>query len=117
MRKVLSNYVSDIIYGANDGIITTFAIVAGAVGASLDSGVILILGFAGLFADAFSMGASNYLGNKSEKEIAESDGKEYSDSIITPAILTFFSFIVAGALPLLPYIFLTEGSFLIAFFQ
>lgn len=115
MRKVLSNYVSDIIYGANDGVITTFAIVAGAVGASLNSRVILILGFAGLFADAFSMGASNYLGNKSEKELAEANSKKYADSTIIPAVLTFFSFILAGTLPLLPYIFLSGGNFFVAF--
>jgi len=111
MRKVLTNYISDIIYGANDGIVTTFAIVAGAVGASLSSRIILVLGFAGLFADAFSMGASNYLGNKSEKELAQINGKEYTDSIITPAIFTFFAFITAGSLPLLPFSGITIMSF------
>jgi len=113
--RVLNKHIKDIIYGANDGIVTTFAIVAGAVGASLSSKIILVLGFAGLFADAFSMGASNYLGNKSEKDLAQINGKKYTDSIITPAVLTFFAFITAGSLPLLPYVFLAEGSFFIAF--
>jgi len=39
-------YIRDIIYGASDGIVTTFAVVAGAAGASLSSAIILILGFA-----------------------------------------------------------------------
>lgn len=58
------NYVRDFVYGGIDGAITTFAIVAGVVGASLSSSVILILGLANLLADGFSMAASNYSGTK-----------------------------------------------------
>ena len=112
--KILSKYVKDIFYGANDGVVTTFAIVAGAVGASLDSGIILILGFAGLVADAFSMASSNYLGTRSEQEIAAINGKTSNGSLYVPAFLTFISFIVAGSFPLLPYVFGVDGSFLTA---
>lgn len=59
-------YIGDVIYGASDGIVSTFAVVAGATGALLSSAVILILGFANLLADGFSMAAGNYLGTKSE---------------------------------------------------
>lgn len=58
------SYVRDFVYGGIDGAITTFAIVAGVVGAALSSKVILILGLANLFADGFSMAASNYSGTK-----------------------------------------------------
>ncbi len=58
------NYVRDFVYGGIDGAITTFAIVAGVVGAALSSNVILILGLANLLADGFSMAASNYSGTK-----------------------------------------------------
>ena len=54
-------YLADFVYGANDGIITTFAVVAGAAGAALPAGVIVILGVANLIADGFSMGASSIL--------------------------------------------------------
>ncbi len=60
------NYLRDWIYGGIDGAITTFAIVAGVVGANLSFGVVLILGVANLVADGFSMAASNYSGTKSE---------------------------------------------------
>lgn len=63
-------YLPDFVYGANDGIVTTFAVVAGAAGALLSPGVIIILGIANLLADGFSMGASNLLSLKSEKEFA-----------------------------------------------
>lgn len=58
------SYVRDFVYGGIDGAITTFAIVAGVIGAALSSKVILILGLANLFADGFSMAASNYSGTK-----------------------------------------------------
>lgn len=60
------NYLRDWIYGGIDGAVTTFAIVAGVVGAELSSVVVLILGFANLFADGFSMAASNYSGTKAD---------------------------------------------------
>lgn len=111
--RVLSNNVKDIFYGATDGIVTTFAVVMGSVGASLGKDIILILGFASLVADAFSMAASNYLGTLSQKDVAELNEEHHIGSIYVPAIFTFFSFMLAGLLPLLPFIF-TEGGLLTA---
>lgn len=62
------NYLRDVIYGGIDGSVTTFAVVAGVVGAELSPAVILIMGFANLAADGFSMAASNFLGTKAERE-------------------------------------------------
>ena len=47
---------------------TTFAVVAGVVGAGLSSKIVIVLGVANLLADGFSMGVSNYLGTKVEEE-------------------------------------------------
>lgn len=81
-------YFGDAVYGANDGIITTFAVVSGAAGAGISSGVIIILGLANLIADGISMGLSNYLSLRSlgeyhqkqrrteEKEVSESPMEE-----------------------------------------
>lgn len=63
--------LEDFVYGATDGAVTTFAIVAGVVGASLSPAIVLILGFANLFADGFSMAVGNYLATKSQKEAIE----------------------------------------------
>eukprot|EP00903_Cladosiphon_okamuranus_P001412 g1410.t1 len=63
-----ASYLRDWVYGGIDGAVTTFAIVAGSVGASLSTKVILILGVANLLADGFSMAAANYSGSKSENE-------------------------------------------------
>lgn len=61
-------YMGDAVYGALDGIVTTFAIVAGVSGAGLSSSIILILGFANLFGDGISMAAGSYLGKRSDIE-------------------------------------------------
>ncbi|WP_057939941.1 VIT1/CCC1 transporter family protein [Algoriphagus resistens] len=64
----LQEYLSEFVYGGIDGAVTTFAVVAGGFGANLDSGIILILGFANLLADGFSMSVGAYLSAKSERE-------------------------------------------------
>jgi len=72
-RKAEGTYIGDLVYGALDGIITTFAVVAGAAGASLSAGVVLILGFANLLGDGVSMALGNYLSTKSELEYRNSE--------------------------------------------
>jgi VIT1/CCC1 family predicted Fe2+/Mn2+ transporter len=61
-----TSYLRDFVYGAIDGTVTTFAVVAGVVGAGLRPVVIIILGIANLVADGFSMAASNFLATRSE---------------------------------------------------
>ena len=155
-------YLSDIVFASNDGIITTFAVVAGVAGAGLTSAVVIVLGIANLLADGASMGLGNYLGRKSEKgfirqlrkkeaweieNIPKKEKQEIRDIFINKGfqgadldravdiitsnkqvwidtmlkdelgviddensiphshgIVTFFSFTIAGSLPLLPYL-------------
>jgi VIT1/CCC1 family predicted Fe2+/Mn2+ transporter len=58
----------DFVYGAIDGVVTTFAVVAGVAGAGLATRVVLILGVANLAADGFSMAISNFIGARSEEQ-------------------------------------------------
>lgn len=71
LSKKEQSYLRDFIYGAIDGIVTTFAVVAGVMGAGLSSTTIIILGLSNIIADGFSMAASNYLGTKSELDERE----------------------------------------------
>ncbi|MEP1033302.1 VIT1/CCC1 transporter family protein [Ekhidna sp.] len=64
----IQNYLGEFVYGGIDGSITTFAVVAGAAGANLESSIVIILGFANLIADGFAMSVGSYLSTKSEKE-------------------------------------------------
>jgi vacuolar iron transporter family protein len=167
-RSTKKSMVRDFVYGAIDGTVTTFAIVAGVKGADLSLATILILGASNVFADGFSMAAGNYLGIKAEQdqrdvvlefernqikdhpegEIAEireifrakgfegellekavtlltqdqelwlktmmqeehgMDAQEVSP--LKSGLVTFFAFLLFGAIPLLPFIFKFENSF------
>ena len=172
MRKIVielgGKYLKDSVYAANDGIVTTFAVVAGVVGASLSPLVILVLGFANLLADGFSMATGNYLGTRSEnehydrerkrearlfdespehmkedlEEIFEDKGYDKEDALaiaplvrknkeffldfviferlglspsstgkaVNAALVTFISFLIAGSIPLLPYVLFGKNS-------
>ena len=74
-RRTAGRYIGDLVFGALDGIITTFAVVAGVAGASLSSSVVLILGFANLFGDGSSMALGNYLSTKSEQQYGQRERK------------------------------------------
>ncbi len=71
----------DSVYGAVDGVVTTFAIVAGVAGADLRESVVAVLGIANLVADGLSMGASNYLGTRAENELVAKVRRSESDQI------------------------------------
>ncbi|MDX2483015.1 MAG: VIT1/CCC1 transporter family protein [Pseudodonghicola sp.] len=158
----------DVVYGAIDGSVTTFAIVAGVAGAGLSPLVIVALGLANVLADGFSMAAGNYSGTKAElddmhrlrkveerhiarypegerqevREILARKGlsghvlKEATDEICSDrenwitlmmegeyglatvdphpmraALSTFGAFLLAGMVPLMPFVLGVEGAF------
>lgn len=67
-RSSGGEYVGDFVFGGIDGVVTTFAVVAGVAGADLSAAVVLVLGLANLLADGFAMGIGNFLSIRSEKE-------------------------------------------------
>lgn len=107
MKSTQEKYLPEFIYGSIDGLVTTFAIVSGVMGASLSAGIILILGFANVLADGFSMGASNYLSTRSEHDLQKRDNSKHSHSKlpIKTGLVTFISFIVVGTIPMIPFVF------------
>jgi len=64
----LQEYLGEFVYGGIDGSVTTFAVVAGSAGADLSAAVVIILGFANLIADGFSMSVGAYLSTKTERD-------------------------------------------------
>lgn len=114
--KLLTRYIKDLVYGANDGIITTFAIVSSVEGAKLGSTAILVVGFASLFADGFSMASSDFLASKAEvarKKNLHNLGRQERENPLIAALFTFLAFVFVGVIPLIPYFFsgLTSNSF------
>lgn len=177
----IAEYFKEIIYGGIDGIVTTFAVVAGFSGAAFSNEtttkvsfvIVLLFGLANLFADAASMGLGNFLSVRSEKDLYFSKRKEESRGVennpetakektiailvekgfstddastlaaiyrtnneywvdfllqhhrelsdprgekeVFTGLATFFSFMVFGSIPLLPFMFQSEGYAINAF--
>ncbi|HVY01154.1 MAG TPA: VIT1/CCC1 transporter family protein [Candidatus Nanoarchaeia archaeon] len=108
-RDFQRGYLPEFVYGGIDGTITTFAVVSGALGASLSSSVVIIMGVANLVADGFSMAVANYLSVKSMKDLSRSKkmpgaiAQEFKHPM-KAASATYISFILLGLIPLLPFI-------------
>lgn len=102
---IARHYLRDLVYGANDGIITTFAVVAGVTGGALSQRVVLVIGVANLLADGFSMAVGNYQSIRSNEGVRRAqDLPEEESQPARHACATFLAFVAAGALPLVPYL-------------
>ena len=66
-------YWRDMILGVNDGLVSTFLLVAGVYGSNLTSKDILLTSIAGLFAGAISMAAGEYVATKTQQEIKRAE--------------------------------------------
>jgi VIT1/CCC1 family predicted Fe2+/Mn2+ transporter len=103
---VARHYIRDLVYGANDGVITTFAVVAGVTGGTLSSAAVLVMGVANLLADGLSMGVGNYLGIRSDERVREAQQLPEQEAFpIRHGVATFVAFVIAGTVPLVPYLF------------
>ena len=98
----MEQFLPEFVYGATDGTITTFAIIAGAIGANLSRTAILAIGIASVLADGYSMGVSSYLSESARHEQRESSDTKHTP--ISSGVVTFVSFVVVGILPLLPFL-------------
>lgn len=108
MLKKIEDNLREFVYGGMDGAVTTFAVVTGAAGAGLPSRIILIIGFANVFADGFSMAVGSYLSEKSDQDVQKKQGKETEADHQTAkaaAVATFISFVLVGFIPLSLYTF------------
>ena len=94
--------MGEFVYGGIDGAITTFAVVAGSVGAGLDTNVIVILGFANLLADGFAMSIGAYLSAHSERDKDQNHASNKSPVFV--GLSTYVSFLIMGFIPLLIYV-------------
>jgi VIT1/CCC1 family predicted Fe2+/Mn2+ transporter len=103
MKEQLKKYLPSLVYGGSDGAVTTFSVMAGAVGAGFDTKVVIVLGLANLFSDGFSMASADYLAE-------DSHAHENKLQALKDAIVTFVSFIGIGSIPLIPVLITFEAN-------
>ena len=72
-RDVSGGWLRPAVFGAMDGLVSNFALVAGVSGAGAAPRVVALTGFAGLVAGAFSMGTGEYTSVASQSEAAEAE--------------------------------------------
>lgn len=105
------HYVRDLVYGANDGIITTFAVVSGATGGALSAAAVLIIGAANLAADGMSMGVGNLLAIRAHERVRAAQGLPEEEAYPWKhGTATLLAFVSAGAIPLLPFLLAGAGG-------
>lgn len=97
-------YLGEFVYGGIDGTVTTFAVVAGSVGAGLESNVIVILGCANLLADGFAMSIGAYLSANSEKDKLQKLDAIAEKTPFFIGLSTYISFLLMGLIPIFVYI-------------
>lgn len=101
-------YFRNFIFGVEDSLVSTVGLVAGIAAAGVSQGIILTTGAVLIFVEAFSMGVGSFLSETSAQEyLNESGGKPKSAKA---AVIMFFSYFVAGFIPLGPYVFLSVGA-------
>jgi VIT1/CCC1 family predicted Fe2+/Mn2+ transporter len=101
---IARHYIRDLVYGANDGIITTFAVVAGVAGGSLSTVAVLVVGAANLAADGVAMGVGNLLAIRAHESALAADGRPEEETYPWKhGLATLVAFVGAGTVPLIPY--------------
>jgi VIT1/CCC1 family predicted Fe2+/Mn2+ transporter len=102
---IARHYVRDLVYGANDGVITTFAVVAGVAGGSLSQLAVLVVGAANLAADGVAMGVGNLLAIRAHESALAADNRPEEETYPWKhGVATLTAFVVAGVVPLIPYL-------------
>jgi len=102
ITEIFKKYIGEITYGAIDGLVTTFAVIAGSVGAGFSRDVIIILALANVIADGFSMSVGCFFSVKNGKR---SRGKSVEDKVcLKKALATFLAFTTMGMLPVIVYL-------------
>jgi VIT1/CCC1 family predicted Fe2+/Mn2+ transporter len=83
-RDVTGGWLRPSVFGAMDGLVSNFALIAGVAGGGVSPSTVVLAGLAGLAAGAFSMAAGEYTSVASQSELAmaeiESERRELAEN-------------------------------------
>ncbi len=102
MKKVNPEYIRNLIFGAEDSLVSTVGVIFGVASAAIDSSTILLTGFIVIAVESLSMGAGAFLSETSTKELSEE--APHNNPIIS-GVLMFIAYFVTGFIPVSPYMF------------
>lgn len=105
----MKEYVRNIIFGVEDGLVSTVGLLAGIASGGVPKAAIVLTGLVLIMVEAFSMGVGSLLSEHSVEEY-ESRREVSMTGSLGASVLMFFSYVLAGLLPLLPYLFVAERS-------
>lgn len=121
LRKLNPSNFRNIIFGIEDSLVSTVGVLFGVATAMTDKKSLILTGVIVIAVEALSMGAGSFLTEESTNEMAK---RKIASNPVLDGILMFFSYIIAGLIPLTPYVlfnvdiarFASVGMTLIALF-
>jgi VIT1/CCC1 family predicted Fe2+/Mn2+ transporter len=102
--KLDEDYLRSVMFGLQDGLVSTTGVVVGISAGVSDKAIIILAAFVAVSVEASSMAAGVY---SSEKAVHQMDKRHrHKDDLLVDTLLMFISYFLAGLVPILPFIFL-----------
>jgi len=105
VRHVEPSYVRNFIFGVEDSLVSTVGLLSGVAIANVPERTILLAGIVLICVEAFSMATGSFLSESGAAEY-KAKGAVSARKPAIDALIMFFSYFVAGFVPLLPYMVL-----------
>ncbi|MCR4278644.1 MAG: VIT1/CCC1 transporter family protein [bacterium] len=103
-KRTDANYVRNFIFGVEDSLVSTVGMVSGIAVAGVPRETIFLSGMVLIVVEALSMGVGSVLSETATQEFIYKRPKAIEFSKVGGVIM-FFSYFIAGFIPLLPYTF------------
>lgn len=109
-KQALASYIRSFTFGVEDSLVSTVGLLSGIEVAGTSHTIILFTGVIYIFVEAFSMAVGSFLSELSSEEYVAGNIKIRNGRSIIDAVIMFLSFVVAGLIPLLPYLLASEKT-------
>ncbi|MEK7123898.1 MAG: VIT1/CCC1 transporter family protein [Patescibacteria group bacterium] len=102
IKKILTDNTRDIVFGFEDGFVSTLGTITGIAAATYDAYIVILSGAVLILVESVSMAAGSYLSSKSQKEVV---GEKIDEkNLLTGAVFMGVSYLTAGSVVILPYL-------------